>query len=93
MLRGICRCLHYFYIVDCYCRVGRHFQRRSLLVSSCPQSAFGLTGGLLNGSSFRAVLCSGFAAVCILQTVIAALGDTSSVVPCWFLLAPNQPSA
>ena len=45
MLRGICRCLHYFYIVDCYCRVGRHFQRRSLLVSSCPQSAFGLTGG------------------------------------------------
>ena len=68
MLRGICRCLHYFYIVDCYCRVGRHFQRRSLLVSSCPQSAFGLTGGLLKGSSFRAVLCSGFAAVCILQT-------------------------
>ena len=49
--------------------------------------------GLLNGSSFRAVLCSGFAVVCVLQTVSAMLGDTSSVVPCWFFLAPSQPSA
>lgn len=119
MLRGICRCLHYFYIADSYYRVGRHFQHRSLLVSSCPQSAFGLTGGyrtaapselfcvrysllfafcrlllprwatlsasfligfflppvslwpdrgLLKGSSFRVVLRSGFAVVCVLQT-------------------------
>ena len=49
--------------------------------------------GLLKGSSFRAVLRSVFAVVCILQTVIATLGDTFSVIPCWFLLAPSQPSA
>ena len=58
-----------------------------------PPVSLWLDRGLLNGSSFRAVLCSGFAVVCILQTVIAILGDTSSVVPCWFLLAPSQPLA